>query len=138
MKKSYSYGLLQFLWLFLLPVCGFANHVISSTIHIHTHFQKIIDKPSWLIIVQDQDSPGTYPYLFDLVSNDHDFLIDTHTQHYRLTSIMQFASTNQKITHFCELPPTIFANESVDIFVTGTLTAEPTTSQCHFRRIKNQ
>lgn len=132
---EFSFRVMLLIILAFMPL-SLAATAISPTIQIHTQLKNMVSASSWLIIIYDADSPAVYPYLFDLLNLTENFTIFTNTKNYRMISILNFDLLNKKINNFCQIPQTIFSNESIDIRLTGTLTPNPMTSQCRIRRIQ--
>lgn len=138
--------MLKYLFLLLLLVTStcFSQNEMGQTIQINTRFNKIIGRPSWLIIIRDVDHDQNVPYLFDLTQNENFFVMFTQGRHYSiLTSRLQFDPyhrypyfTSRRISNFCHLESNghIYKNVSMTVNVTGDLTSNPDRYTCHVSR----
>ena len=122
--------------LFLAPLCQ-SYAAVSHTIQIHTHFTRVIGSPTWIVIIHDMDSSAVYPYLFNIIEPDNFFLIFPNAKNYYIVSILQFDFLNKKIENFCHLSQGMMSGVSMDVTLKGTLTPNPSTSQCYVLKYKD-
>lgn len=121
------------------------NSVAGQVIKVNTRFRSFIGKPSWLIVVRDLDKGENIPYLFDIDRGENFWLIFTMGRDYLIVaSEMQISTFRSryntyglhKINDFCHLEShgRIIHGESMEVSITGNLTYDPSTVQCHVTR----
>lgn len=137
------------LWIGLATIILFANFpsygqeyaVVevnqTQTLQIYTHFQCIIGKPTWLLIVRDVDTGLVSPYMFDIRNNDNFWLAFTYGHNYKIiTSSLKFGRL-AVINNFCNLENGIISGKSMYLTLTGVLTPDVNSSSCYVKRYRD-
>jgi hypothetical protein len=113
------------------------DNPLGQTFQINTHLSCIVGKPSWLIIVRDEETGQVLPFLYDINTEDNFWLGFTFSHAYRvITSELDFGPPNAKIHNFCHLQDGILDHESFTATLSGPLTPNRYTSTCHVTRYK--
>lgn len=127
---------------FLLVCLVSSFHVSAETllsgdsIQIYTEFRSIVGKPSWLLILRDEETGQVLPYVYDIHNNDNFWIALAMSHHYRVTaSTMSFGPC--VIHNFCHLEDGIISWHSMSITLKGSLTPNRYTSHCYIQRYKN-
>lgn len=117
----------------------------GQVLQVHTRFNRIIGKPSWLIVIRDVDHNQTIPYLFDIDTENNYWVIFTYSRDYLITaSTLQINNYRSRynifgkyeINDFCGLEShgRIVRGESMYIHIDGDLTPNADTVSCHVSR----
>jgi hypothetical protein len=113
------------------------DNPFGQTFQINTRLSSYTGKPSWLIIITDVQTGQVIPYLYDITENDSFRVNFTFAHAYRVTaSELQFGPPEGSIHNFCHLQNGIYRNESLVINLSGDLTIDGRTSECHVMRYK--
>ena len=113
------------------------NNFLGQTVQINTYLNTIIGKPSWLLIVRDVETGQVIPYQFHFKNTENAWIAPTFARAFRVTvSTLQFGSSTF-ITNFCGLEDGILSRESLFVSLTGTLSPDPRSVQCHVRKYLN-
>lgn len=129
----------------LLSLCllsgSFANAALNQLpgqfLQINTYFHGVDGHPSWLLILRDVSSGVTLPYYYEVKNNDNYWIALSFAHTYRVTVSMLKFDEHTAITNFCHLEDGIISGESMYITVSGYLSADPNSSQCHVIRYKD-
>lgn len=124
------------------------NGGLGQTIQIYTRFRSFVGKPSWQITIRDIDHNQNIPYVFDIERGNNFWLLFTYGRNYLITvSDMQISTyrsryndyTLDRIKNFCYLESDgrINRGESLYITITGDLTTNRDSIQCHVSRFEN-
>ncbi len=124
-------------WLKLLITLGMmvniaqANDPIGQVLQINTYFQNIYGKPTWLLIVRDEETGLVSPYLFDIHQKDNYWVAFTYGHTYRVTTSSLTFGPRAKIKNFCQLEDGILAGQSMTITLKGILAPVASSYRCH-------
>jgi len=137
-KKICQVGLLIASFCFMLPASALAENPFGQTFQINTRLNSFYGKPTWVLIIRDEDTGQILPYEFDFLAEENFWVGFTFSHSYRITSSrLQFGPPNCKIDNFCHLEDGIIKGESFIITLTGDLTPNRFTNSCHVLRYKN-
>jgi hypothetical protein len=122
-----------FLLAFFTPIFAYADipPFPGQTIQIATHFNSIVDKPTWLLIIRDIDSGRVLPYTFDFKKPDNFWLAPTTGHAYKITASTLTFGPFAIINNFCRLENGIYRDQSMTINLTGKLSPIPNNFNCH-------
>jgi hypothetical protein len=150
-RKKISVGIGIILWLCFISTFSHAQSDgdgIGRVIKIQTRLHSFVGKPQWLLIIRDLDHNQNIPHLYDIRKGDNHWVAFTYGQNYLITvSNLQFntykGSDNRfksfKIKNFCNLQSFGSINRSVsmDILITGDLSANTATYTCHVSKYRD-
>jgi hypothetical protein len=132
-------GLLSFLFLCLtyaLPLSA-QDNPLGQTFQINTRLQSFVGKPAWTLIVKDVVTGQVMPYFFPIYESEQFWVNFTFTNAYRIiVSELQFGPPDAIIRNFCHLQDGILDRQSLIITLSGRLTPDRRTSDCHVQRFK--
>jgi hypothetical protein len=129
--KKLCQQFLFFLWAFSWLSSAKAQFSLGQTIQIYTHFQTVIGKPTWLLIIRDVSNGQVLPYVFDIRNNDNFWLALTLGHSYRVTVSNLKWGERTVINNFCHLENGVLSGKSMFLTLTGKLTPNPGSSSCH-------
>jgi hypothetical protein len=124
-----------------------AEDDFGATLQIYTRLRSFIGKPSWLLVIRDEDHDQTIPYVFDIERGQNVWLAFTYGAHYQIVastlqvSIYQPNGNNYiqyTINDFCHLESGSFViqGESMYISLEGDLSPDARTYTCRVSRYK--
>lgn len=135
-KNLCQVGLLSFCLLCILPVKAQSENPFGQTLQINTHFNRIVGKPNWLLMIRNVETGEVLPYVYEVRNEDNFWIALTFGRSYRIVaSNMQWGS-NKIIHNFCHLEDGIITNKSYVITLTGKLSPNQNTSECHVIKYK--
>lgn len=134
--KMFCRLLLLTLGIFVLNPCE-AQSPLGQVLQISTHFTSLIGKPTWLLIVRDEETGLVSPYIFDIRNNDNYWVAFTFGRTYRVTSSSLKFGPYAKITNFCNLENGIISGKSYWVTLSGVLTPDVNTVKCRLIKYKN-
>lgn len=143
MVKKYSFSnlrkLLSTISLLLLSFISNAQNSIdqTQTFQIYTHFQSVIGRPTWLLIIRDVETGLVSPYIFDIRNNDNFWLALTYGHHYKVTNSSLKFGKFAVIHNFCHLENGILSYKSMFITLRGVISPDPESSNCYVRQYKD-
>lgn len=118
-----------FLFFVLISPC-FSQGILGQVLQISTAFSKVYGKPTWLLIIREQETGLVMPHLYEIKNNDNYWLAFTAGRTYRITaSILKFG-TFAKIDNLCHLQDGIIDGNSMIIRLTGVLSPDPASFDC--------
>jgi hypothetical protein len=136
LKKICQLFLLSTCLLNALPIKA-QDNPLGQTFQINTRLQSYYGKPAWLIIINDIDTGTVTPYFYPIYETENFWFSFTFAHRYRVSiSDLQFGPPDAVIHNFCHLRNTVFNQESIVINLTGNLTPDKRTSECHMQRYK--
>lgn len=121
------------LWVVLVPCYA----QFGQTLEINTHFRSIIGKPTWLLIIRDQDNGSVLPYLFDIRNNDNFWIAFTMGHTYRITVSQLKFGPFAIINNFCHLQSCDIEGKSMRIILRGKLSPYRGSSVCDVMQYKD-
>jgi hypothetical protein len=136
-KTSFLLAVLSASLSYSLP--GFTqDNPLGQTFQINTRIDSYVGKPTWLIIVKDVVSGQVMPYYFPIYEREQFWVNFTFTNAFRIiVSELQFGPPDAIIRNFCHLQDGILDRESLIINLSGNLTPDRRTSDCHVQRFKS-
>lgn len=114
-----------------------AQNPLGQVIQINTNFKSIAGKPSWLLIIRNEETGQIFPYIFDVKTRDNYWLAFTYGRSYRITASKLTFGPYAVIHNFCKLEDGILSGKSMIISVTGNLTPVSATSNCNVMRFED-
>lgn len=114
---------------FLIPV--YANNPFGQAIQINTHFRTLLGNPVWLLILRNEESGAVVPYLFDIRQKDNFWVAFAFGRIYRVTVSNLKFDEHFSISNFCGLESGVITEKSMFITLSGDLTPNRSSSQCH-------
>ncbi len=133
-RKICQLGLLSLCLLFMAISHAQAIYPIGQVLQINTHFRTIVGKPTWLLILRDEQTGQVLAYQFDIKKNDNFWIAFSTTSTYRVTVSNLKFGPYAVINNFCRLENGIITGKSMFISLTGTLTPDPKNSRCHVKK----
>lgn len=130
------------IWLGLLIALGClintvqADNSVGQVLQISTHFRTLFGKPSWLLIVRDEDTQLVTPYLFDIHQKENYWVAFTYGHTYRITASSLTFGPYAKIDNFCNLEDGIIAGQSMVVNLTGVLAPVNSSYRCNVSKLK--
>jgi hypothetical protein len=107
-----------------------ADSIPGQTVQINTRFNIVYGKPSWLIIIRDEDTGRILPYIFDVQNNDNFWIALTAGRSYRITASTLSFGPFAEIHNFCYLEDGILTAKSMFISLSGDLSPIRNSSNC--------
>lgn len=127
-KLCRTWLLIAFLNLFF-PYAN-AGSYPGQMLQINTHFDAVVGKPTWLLIIRDNESERVIPNLFDMKANDT-WVIPLMTQSYKITvSKLTFEPSTTVINDFCHILNKNHTNKSMYITLSGKLSPDLHSIKC--------
>jgi len=109
----------------------YAGDAIAQTLQIYTHFKLIEGKPSWLLILRDQESGQVFPYLFDVKQNDNFWVAFSKEHDYKVTASEVKFGPCAVIHNFCHLQDGVLSGKSMYVTLSGVISPNRQTAHCH-------
>ncbi len=123
---------------FLLAVSAsnfaLADESIGQVLQINTRFLSIYGKPTWLLIVRDEETGRVSPYLFDIREQTNFWIAFTYGHTYKVTASNIVFGPYAKIRNFCHLEKGILTGQSMSITLTGVLAPTESSFKCHVQQ----
>jgi hypothetical protein len=115
-----------------------AEDDFGATLQIYTRLRSFIGKPSWLLVIRDEDHDQTIPYVFDIERGQNVWLAFTYGAHYQIVASTLQVSIQYTINDFCHLESGSFViqGESMYISLEGDLSPDARTYTCRVSRYK--
>ncbi|MES2218941.1 MAG: hypothetical protein V4501_11085 [Pseudomonadota bacterium] len=137
LKKISQLALLSACLTHSLPIMA-QDSPLGQTFQINTRLESFVGKPAWVIIVKDVANGQVVPYYFPIYESEQFWINFTFTNAFRvILSELQFGPPDMVIRNFCHLQDGILDKESLIINLTGRLTPDRRTSECHVERFKS-
>jgi len=130
--KKMSLGIFFYLCM-LLHATTYARGSLAETqtLQIRTNFSTFVGKPTWLLVLRDTETGLVSPYVFDIRNKDNYWVAFSFGHFYKITASILTFGPMAKIQNFCHLENGILSGISMYMTLTGTLTPDPKTFQCH-------
>jgi hypothetical protein len=124
-----------------------ADDGFGAMLQIYTRLHSFIGKPSWLLVIRDEDHDQVIPYVFDIERGQNVWLAFTYSTHYQIVASTLQIGTYQSngnnyaqytINDFCHLESGSFViqGESMYISLEGDLSPDPRTYTCRVSRYR--
>ncbi len=131
-----------FLMSLLICVPGIAqNDMFGQILQINTRFHSHVGKPTWLLIIREQETGVVSPYVYDIRQNDNFWIALTWGHTYRITvSQLKIAfdfGPPVVINDFCHLQSEMIEGKSMTISITGQLTPDRKNAICHVKKFQD-
>ncbi|MCC2666374.1 MAG: hypothetical protein K0S63_290 [Gammaproteobacteria bacterium] len=124
------------MFLFILSAFNFAiaDESIGQVLQINTRFLNVYGKPTWLLIVRDEETGRVLPYLFDIREKTNFWIAFTYGHTYKVTASNLVFGPYAKVKNFCHLEKGILTGQSMFITLKGVLAPTESSFKCYVQQ----
>jgi hypothetical protein len=133
-KKLCQVVLLCITLFMLMPASAEMNALTGQTIQITTRYKSIMGKPTWVLILRDEETGEVLPYMYDVRKEENFWIALSNTHSYRVTSSTMTFGPFAIINNYCHLVDGVILGKSMIITLGGTLTPNRNTSRCRIMK----